>query len=50
MVRQGIVLLDGEVLRPETLLDLDANRRYRIILMPLQDAEEHTDQPADHTR
>ena len=46
MVHEGIVVVDGEVLRPETPLDLDANRRYRIILMPLEDAEGPTAQPA----
>ncbi len=46
MVHKGIVVLDGEVLRPETPLDLDANRRYRVILMPLEDAEGRTAQPA----
>ncbi len=46
MVHEGIVVLDGEMLRPETPLDLDANRRYRVILMPLEDAEGPTAQPA----
>ncbi len=46
MVHEGIVVLDGEMLRPETPLDLDANRRYRIVLMPLEDAEGRTAQPA----
>ncbi len=49
MVHEGIVVLDGEVLRPETPLDLDANRRYRVILMPLEDAEGRPEQPAPIT-
>ncbi len=40
MDQTGVVLYDGAVLRPETPLELEPDRRYRVTLTPLDERPE----------